>query len=274
MPSNQSELLLPTPLDLSELVQQYDSPDYMAAMLVGSATGNHDTFSDIDLVFFAAQTTPNSYQLSFWQERLVSTTVTTITETMETFSDPLKAIQNIEGLRRAIILRDTTSGALAKIQTAALHFEWTETLKARAEEQASYNLAGNAEEVHKILGALKHDDINTNLKVQGRLLAGLMGLTLAMPIVIALKYRILSQSENHFISQIYDTIGAKSNWFNIYKRCLEGQLTARAMAALELYEATSVLCLPFGDNTEQLTQQKTVIRKTLKRIESCLNRKL
>lgn len=274
MPSNQSELLLPTPLDLSELIQQYDSPDYMAAMLVGSATGNHDTFSDIDLVFFAAQTTPNSYQLSFWQERLVSTTVTTITETMETFSDPLKAIQNIEGLRRAIILRDTTSGALAKIQTAALHFEWTETLKARAEEQASYNLAGNAEEVHKILGALKHDDINTNLKVQGRLLAGLMGLTLAMPIVIALKYRILSQSENHFISQIYDTIGAKSNWFNIYKRCLEGQLTARAMAALELYEATSVLCLPFGDNTEQLTQQKTVIRKTLKRIESCLNRKL
>lgn len=274
MPSNQSELLLPTPLDLSELVQQYDSPDYMAAMLVGSATGNHDTFSDIDLVFFAAQTTPNSYQLSFWQERLVSTTVTTITETMETFSDPLKAIQNIEGLRRAIILRDTTSGALAKIQTAALHFEWTETLTARAEEQASYNLAGNAEEVHKILGALKHDDINTNLKVQGRLLAGLMGLTLAMPIVIALKYRILSQSENHFISQIYDTIGARSNWFNIYKRCLEGQLTARAMAALELYEATSVLCLPFGDNTEQLTQQKTVIRKTLKRIESCLNRKL
>lgn len=274
MPSNQSELLLPTPLDLSELVQQYDSPDYMAAMLVGSATGNHDTFSDIDLVFFTAQTTPNSYQLSFWQERLVSTTVTTITETMETFSDPLKAIQNIEGLRRAIILRDTTSGALAKIQTAALHFEWTETLTARAEEQASYNLAGNAEEVHKILGALKHDDINTNLKVQGRLLAGLMGLTLAMPIVIALKYRILSQSENHFISQIYDTIGAKSNWFNIYKRCLEGQLTARAMAALELYEATSVLCLPFGDNTEQLTQQKTVIRKTLKRIESCLNRKL
>jgi len=274
MPSNQSELLLPTPLDLSELIQQYDSPDYMAAMLVGSATGNHDTFSDIDLVFFAAQTTPNSYQLSFWQERLVSTTVTTITETMETFSDPLKAIQNIEGLRRAIILRDTTSGALAKIQTAALHFEWTETLKARAEEQASYNLAGNAEEVHKILGALKHDDINTNLKVQGRLLAGLMGLTLAMPIVIALKYRILSQSENHFISQIYDTIGAKSNWFNIYKRCLEGQLTARAMAALELYEATSVLFLPFGDNTEQLTQQKTVIRKTLKRIESCLNRKL
>lgn len=274
MPSNQSELLLPTPLDLSELIQQYDSPDYMAAMLVGSATGNHDTFSDIDLVFFAAQTTPNSYQLSFWQERLVSTTVTTITETMETFSDPLKAIQNIEGLRRAIILRDTTSGALAKIQTAALHFEWTETLTARAKEQASYNLAGNAEEVHKILGALKHDDINTNLKVQGRLLAGLMGLTLAMPIVIALKYRILSQSENHFISQIYDTIGARSNWFNIYKRCLEGQLTARAMAALELYEATSVLCLPFGDNTEQLTQQKTVIRKTLKRIESCLNRKL
>lgn len=274
MPSNQSELLLPTPIELSELLQQYDSPDYMAAMLVGSATGNHDIFSDIDLVFFAAQAKPNSYQLSFWQERLVSTTVTTITETMESFSDPLKAIQNIEGLRRAVILRDTTSGALAKVQTAALHFEWTEKLISRAEEQASYNLAGNSEEVHKILGALKHDDINTNLKVQGRLLTGLMGLTLAMPLVIALKYRILSQSENHLISQIYDTIGAKSNWFNIYKRCLEGQLTARAMAALELYEATSVMCLPFGDNDEQLAQEKTVIRKTLKRIESCLNRKL
>ena len=138
---------------------------------------------------------------------------------------------------------------------------------------ASYHLAGNAEEVHKILGALKHDDIVSDLKGQGRLLAGLMGLTLALPLVIALKYRILSQSENLFLSQIYDTIGTKSNWFSIYKRCLEGQLTARAMAALELYEATSVLCLPFGDSTERLEQEKTVIRKTLKRIESCLNRK-
>lgn len=273
MPTNKSEVLLQNPPDLSQLVEQYDSPEYLGAMLVGSATGSHDLFSDIDLVFFAEQTKPDSYQLSFWQERLVSTTVTTITESMESFSDPLKAIQNIEGLRRAIILRDTTSSALSKIQTAALHFNWCEPLATKADQQASYHLAGNAEEVHKILGALKHDDIVSDLKGQGRLLAGLMGLTLALPIVIALKYRILSQSENLFLSQIYDTIGTKSNWFSIYKRCLEGQLTARAMAALELYEATSVLCLPFGDSSERLEQEKTVIRKTLKRIESCLNRK-
>ncbi|MBK7749361.1 MAG: hypothetical protein IPI39_19150 [Candidatus Obscuribacter sp.] len=42
-----------------------------------------------------------------------------------------------------------------------------------------------------------------------------MGLTLALPLVIALKYRILSQSENLFLSWQWRHYLHQKNWFSI-----------------------------------------------------------
>lgn len=222
-----SRLQFPDMNDLvpSLLAKFDDSELYCSVLLVGSAArGDLTTYSDIDLIFYHEGVPGDydrlDYRLRYFAKegkeadgaeppRLISLSVRSFCETEKALDDPLEAIRYIQGLRDGHILRDSAD-RLARLKKAADEFTWTGELQTRACQRASYELAGCAEEVHKILRGLSIGD-------QGALFNGALGIILNMPMVVALARGILSGGDNLFNFQVREAVGENSRW----SRCLQ-----------------------------------------------------
>ncbi len=214
---------------LAALLAKFDDSErYRAVLLAGSAArGDLTTYSDIDLVFFcdnlhalagasAAERRRLAYQLKYFDDgestalpRLVSLSVRSFGDSAKSMWDPVEAIRYVQGLRDGRVLRDTDD-RLAQLKQAADAFVWDSEMQSDACRRASYELAGCAEEVHKILRGLSTGD-------QGAMFNGALGIILNMPTVVALARGVLSGGENVFNFQVRESMGEHSRW----SRCLQ-----------------------------------------------------
>jgi predicted nucleotidyltransferase len=221
------------------LLSEFDDPErYVGALLVGSAArGDARLYSDIDLVFYAFEEPSDDqhkYRLVYRDERLVSLSIKTLDTARAAFTNPVEAIGSIQGLRDSVVLRDSVIEDLSKLKAAAMKFKWTAELKAAANREVSYQLMGNVEEVHKVLGGLsKGDDMV--------LLNGAWGLAIAMPMVMALKHNILSAGDNLFRTQVCQAVGIESRWTSFTR-----YLLARAQVHLAIPSWLNKLSVDFG----------------------------
>jgi predicted nucleotidyltransferase len=195
---------------ISTIVREFDDPKRFAgALLVGSeARGDASCHSDVDIVFYAFDEPSDQhdeYRLTYREGRLISLSIKTLSAARAAFSNPVEAIRTVQGIRDSIVLRDSSRKDLSQLKEAAQEFVWTQELQAAANREASYQLMGNAEEVHKVLrGLSERNDLI--------LLNGAWGLATAMPLVMALKLNILSAGDNLFRSQVCQAVGVDSSW--------------------------------------------------------------
>jgi hypothetical protein len=232
---------------LNSLADEFVTTDIVAIALAGScARGNATRWSDVDIIRYATTmpaTTEERYTLTIRDRRLVSVSTTTIAAKQAELTQPEAAIFAVPGLRQARILHDP-SGALAALHQRARDFTW-EPLRAAASAYASEMVMGQAEEAHKLLGALNRRDESATLYAAH---GAVMGLTRA----VAVGRGVLIESENSYYRQVQAAAGFDSPWTR-YHRIAAGYVIepghatpadAIGIAALNLYCETARLLRP------------------------------
>lgn len=232
---------------LRALVAEVTAPETVAISLAGSlARGDATPYSDVDLIHYQREmpaTTEGAYTLLWRGGRLVSLTGTTIAAKRVELTRPETAIFAMPGLRQARILHDP-EGALAELRAAARGFDWA-PLQPAANAYASETVMGDAEEVHKILGALSRRDESATLYAT-------LGISLGLTRAVAVRRGLLIESENAYLRRVEDSIGPDTPWTRYHRLALGLDLgptrltpaTARGIAALHLYRETVYLLLP------------------------------
>ena len=232
---------------LTGLVAEFATADIVAVALAGSyARGDATRWSDVDIIRYATTlpaTSEERYTLAMRAGRLVSVSTTTIAAKQAEMTQPATAIFVVPGLRQARILHDPT-GALAALHQQARDFTW-EPLRAAANAHASETVMGDAEEIHKLLGALGRRD-------ESAALYATHGLVLGLTRAVAVGLGVLIESENSYYRQAQEAAGADSAWTR-YHRIAAGFVagssrlapaTSAGIAALHLYRETAHLLLP------------------------------
>jgi predicted nucleotidyltransferase len=219
---------------LRRIVTELDGKDVTAIGLTGSyARGGENPFSDVDVYCFRTQPPRDAYdryQLRMIEGYLTSITKTTLEAKRADLNEPDAAVWAVPGLRQMQILLDK-QGELAALKREAEAFQW-EGLQAAADQYASAELMGLAEEAHKVMGGLlKGDD--------SALVYATYGLVLGLARAVLVARGVLLESENGFFEQAQQVFGSESPW-PMYFRCAagldEGQpASGRACAVLHLY---------------------------------------
>lgn len=223
---------------LQNLVSELDDHKTIGFLLTGShARGDPTIYSDVDLIKFVTKMPldeSEKYFLRYRENRLISISVSTVGAKIKETKKPETAVWTIPGLRQSEVLLDK-NGSLAKLKRIAVDFSW-QPLQKTADEFASYNLMGNAEEAHKVLGALDRKD-------ESSVLYGTIGLLLNLTKIIIVQRGVLIESENSFFRQAQEIIGKDSAWSLQHKiACGFGQISSietRAVAILRLYAETA-----------------------------------
>jgi len=229
-------------LQLTRLAAEFDGESVEAIALTGSvARGQATPFSDVDLLRFTVEPPENSHERYALYQRegfLVSVSTATIDEKRRELAAPQTAIWAVPGLRQARILVDKR-GALAALKREADAFVW-QPLQAAADVYASRQLAGYAEEVHKLLGALARND-------ESAMVYAAMGLVLGLSNALAVQQGLLLESENEYFRRVLDAADALAGPACAWSRALRlaagfdplpaGQPppVQRGKAALQLY---------------------------------------
>jgi hypothetical protein len=219
-----------------------------AVVLVGSHARNAATpESDVDLVAIGSGP---GYQLSVRAGRLISLSWHTADEQREQFRSPRSAVTEIPGWRSGVIISDR-DGIAAALQREAVDWTWDRVAGA-ARAWVAAELTGYAEEVHKLVAALRYGRPRL-AAVQRNLLA------MHLPLILAVHFEILYDSEN----EVWDAIAERAgeHWRSRQDRALSVDrplLTDSCQAALELYEqAVTLAGQHFND------QQRSVVAHTV-----------
>jgi hypothetical protein len=166
-----------------------------AVVLVGShARGQATPESDVDLLAIGSGP---GYQLSRREDRLISLSWRTADQQREQFRSPRSALTEIPGWRSAVIIRDS-GGIAARLQREAADWSWDQ-VAGPARQWVAAELTGYAEEVHKLVAALRHG--------RPRMAAAQRNvLVLHLPIVLAAHFEILHDTEN----EVWDAIARRA----------------------------------------------------------------
>lgn len=165
-----------------------------AVVLVGShARGDAGPESDLDLLVVG----PDSYswRLERREGLLVSVSSHSFEEHRRAFEDPASVCTAVPGWREAVVLHDP-EGLAASLVGEAKEWTWG-PLERRCDAWVAEEIAGFAEEVHKLVAALGSGSLST-AAVQRSLLA------VRLAPVLAVHRRILYGSEN----RLWDLVSA------------------------------------------------------------------
>ena len=240
---------------LRRLVAEYATPDIVAVALAGSyARGEATRWSDVDIIRYATALPMRSeerYTLAIREGRLVSLSTTTIAAKAAEIAKPEEAIFVVPGLRQARILHDPTD-ALAALHQRARDFTW-EPLREAANAWASEMVMGQAEEAHKLLGALsRHDESAAIYAAHG----AVKGLTQA----VAVGRGALIASENSYYRQVQDAAGADSAWTRHHRIAAGFAASDEPLAHLPPAEAIAIAALQLYRETAHLLRSSLLPR--------------
>ena len=149
----------------------------------------------------------------------------------------VSAIWAVPGLSGMNILLDK-HGSLSELRKAAQEFDWS-PLQPAADEFASEEVMGCAEEVHKILNGLARRHESTVLYATWGLVKNLLE-------AVAVQRGLMIVSENRYFDLIQDAVGRDSKWTRAFRMAWgldsgSSQYQARGVAALTLYRLTAGL---------------------------------
>jgi hypothetical protein len=227
---------------LKRLTQELTDSNTLAIVLAGShARGTATYYSDVDIMRYVRILPPENerYRLRYEGETLISISTTSIIAERKKLARPENAIWAVPGLRQARILLDH-EGLFAALQVEAGAFIWGPEMQQLADDYASEQLVGLAEEAHKIMGGLLKRDDNLTLY-------GAFGLSMGLLGIMATHRAIFIPSENDYFTVAIETIGIDSAWSYYFQATLghEGATPRmRGVAALGLYMKTVDLLRP------------------------------
>jgi predicted nucleotidyltransferase len=229
---------------LQSMVAKLDNENTIGVVLLGSyARGEGGPFSDVDIRSYVRQPPVNPaemFSMQYLDGYLVSFYLTTLEDEYASLRTPQKAIWAVPGLRQMRILLDK-DGSVAALKESAEEFTW-ESVQAAANAYASWNLAGFAEEVHKILGGLAKRD-------ESMISNATWGLSHGLATTILVQCGVLIQTENAYIDLAQDTAGRESDWTRQFRVAVgldplpagEPAYAGRGIASLRLYRETARL---------------------------------
>ncbi len=229
------------PRTMIDLIKTEFASGSVGMLLTGSyARGDATAHSDIDVLKFyhdAPQDPAKRYILYTRQGYLISITSTSVDEKEQEMLKANQAVWCVPGLRQSQVLYDPFS-YLHNLRKKAFQFEW-EPLQKEANQYASYELMGYAEEAHKVMSAIQKKD-------ESAILYGLSGLFLAMPRILAVQQGIMIRSENSLFSQVQEAVGDESDWTKYHRMAMGAVpiestdiITERGRAGLKLYAETA-----------------------------------
>jgi Nucleotidyltransferase domain len=197
---------------LQSLVAQLDNENTVGVALLGSyARGEGGSYSDVDFRCYVRQMPVDPaeiFSVQYLDGFLVSVYLTTLKEEYASIRKPQKAVWAVPGLRQIRILLDK-DGSIAALKEFAVKFTW-DSMQTAADAYASWNLAGYAEEIHKILAGLAQMD-------ESRTLYATWGLTQGLASTLLVQGGILIKSENAYIDLAQNTAGRTSEWTRLFR---------------------------------------------------------
>lgn len=247
---------------LQYVIEQIDSPHVIGVCIVGSyARGQESKYSDVDFDIFVnklPESPYDRYTLRYWDGKLVSLKHTLLDEERAALTNPRRAIWAVPGLRGMQILLDK-DGSLSILQQAARDFDWL-PLQSAANEYATAEVMGCAEEVHKILNGLARGHEST-------VLYATWGLVKSMLEAVAVQRGLMIISENRYFDLIQESVGHDSKWTHAFRTAWgldpsAPQYQSRGAAALTLYRLTAVM---FDELIPE--KHREVVNKTLQLIK-------
>lgn len=248
---------------LQRLLRELADDDTLAIGLTGShARGDAGPHSDVDLWHFVRKLPEDrfaAYQLRIVEGHLVSISLRRLADEAALMRAPLTAIDVVPGFRQMRVLHDPQN-ALQRVIDEAQSFRW-DSLRAAAGDQASYELAGNAEEIGKLISALEQGDDDLALFWLHAMVFGLLRAT-------TLGLGLLVETENRQLRQLQRAIGVDSEWSQALRAALgipPADAMARARAGLRLYRATAALL-----EAQLRPADRPVVSATLQGIETAL----
>ena len=226
---------------IQSVLKKIDSPYIIGVGIVGSyARGQESKYSDVDFDTFVSRLPDDPYDrytLRYWDNKLISLKYTLLDDERAALTNPRRAIWAVPGLRGMQIILDT-DGALTELQKAAQEFDWL-PLQSAADEFATEEIMGSAEEAHKILNGLAREHEST-------VLYATWGLVKNMLEAFAVQRGIMIVSENRYFDLIQDSVGHDSEWTAAFRTAwgldpISSQYQARGIAALQLYRLSATM---------------------------------
>lgn len=224
---------------LKRLVETFGGEDVVAIGITGSyARGTETRYSDVDVCVFGA-TLVRGNSLEMIDGYLVSATRTTIAVKRADLHEPDSAIWAVPGIRQMQVLHDP-AGELAALKAEAEAWRWSYALQTKANDYASGELAGYAEEAHKVMGGMVKRDEST-------MLYGVYGLVLGLSRMVLVQSGALLETENAYFRRAQESAGLNSPWTKHFRTAAgfdtlpEGAEAARmrSLASLRLYSETA-----------------------------------
>lgn len=227
-PERLSEPVRSTALQITE--ELVDSGARAVALVGSHAVGDAGPESDLDLL--AIGPAPCAWSLQRRCGLIVSVSSRPLDEYRESFTLPQDVCSVVPGWRGAVILHDP-EGLAASLVREARDWTWG-PLERRCDAWVAEQVTGYAEEVHKLVAALRNGNTST-AAVQRSLLA------VRLAPVLAVRRRILYGSENRLWDLASDAMGEE--WRREQARAL-GQggesFEETCRAALKLYKLATV----------------------------------
>ena len=228
-----------TPEELAARVaEELTDQGAQAVVLVGShARGDAFPESDIDLI---ALGNGEPYRLERRDGQLLSISWMAADSVRESFRSPRDAPGAVPGWQSAILLTDP-EGIAAGLQREARAWNWAVVGDDACNAYVAEELAGLAEEVHKLVNLRETGNL-TGAAVQRAILSFRLG------VVMAIHLRLMFDTENQLWDMVNERLGEP--WTDVQARSFglgDESFGATCRAALQLYRLAAGYILPLFD---------------------------